>query len=74
MTALIDTNILVYRFDPRDSAKQRIARELAARRAPTRSYAAPTSASSRVDAEEKKVPGERTPTPGFTTPSKPGTG
>ena len=28
MTALVDTNVLVYRFDPRDSAKQRIAREL----------------------------------------------
>lgn len=26
MTALIDTNVLVYRFDPRDPAKQRIAR------------------------------------------------
>jgi predicted nucleic acid-binding protein len=28
MTALVDTNVLVYRFDPRNSAKQRIAREL----------------------------------------------
>lgn len=28
MTALVDTNVLVYRFDPRDSAKQRAAREL----------------------------------------------
>ncbi len=28
MTALVDTNVLVYRFDPRDPAKQRIAREL----------------------------------------------
>ena len=28
MTALVDTNILVYRFDPRDPHKQRIAREL----------------------------------------------
>ena len=28
MTALVDTNVLVYRFDPRDSAKQRVAREL----------------------------------------------
>lgn len=28
MTALVDTNILVYRFDPRDPRKQRIAREL----------------------------------------------
>jgi len=28
MTALIDTNVLVYRFDPRDPAKQRVAREL----------------------------------------------
>jgi len=28
MTTLVDTNILVYRFDPRDAAKQRIAREL----------------------------------------------
>ena len=28
MSALIDTNVLVYRFDPRDLPKQRIAREL----------------------------------------------
>jgi predicted nucleic acid-binding protein len=28
MTALVDTNVLVYRFDPRDPAKQRIAREV----------------------------------------------
>ncbi|MSQ70986.1 MAG: PIN domain-containing protein [Betaproteobacteria bacterium] len=28
MTALVDTNVLVYRFDPRDSTKQRIARDL----------------------------------------------
>ena len=28
MTALVDTNVLVYRFDPRVPAKQRIAREL----------------------------------------------
>ncbi len=28
MTALVDTNVLVYRFDPRNSAKQRIASEL----------------------------------------------
>lgn len=28
MTALVDTNVLVYRFDPRNPAKQRIAREL----------------------------------------------
>lgn len=28
MTSLIDTNILVYRFDARDPAKQQIAREL----------------------------------------------
>lgn len=28
MTALVDTNILVYRFDPRDARKQRIARDL----------------------------------------------
>ena len=28
MTALVDTNVLVYRFDPRDPAKQRVAREL----------------------------------------------
>ena len=28
MTALVDTNVLVYRFDPRDPAKQRTAREL----------------------------------------------
>ncbi|MEW6690217.1 MAG: PIN domain-containing protein [Pseudomonadota bacterium] len=28
MTALVDTNVLVYRFDPRDPRKQRIAREL----------------------------------------------
>lgn len=28
MTALVDTNVLVYRFDSRDSAKQRVAREL----------------------------------------------
>lgn len=28
MTALVDTNVLVYRFDPRDAVKQRIAREL----------------------------------------------
>ncbi len=28
MTALVDTNVLVYRFDPRDSTKQRVAREL----------------------------------------------
>lgn len=27
MTALIDTNVLVYRFDPRDGRKQRIARD-----------------------------------------------
>jgi len=26
MTALIDTTVLVYRFDPRDSVKQRVAR------------------------------------------------
>ena len=28
MSALVDTNVLVYRFDPRDPAKQRTAREL----------------------------------------------
>jgi predicted nucleic acid-binding protein len=28
MTALVDTNVLVYRFDPRNPAKQRIAREV----------------------------------------------
>ena len=28
MTALVDTNVLVYRFDPRNTAKQRIARDL----------------------------------------------
>jgi predicted nucleic acid-binding protein len=28
MTALVDINVLVYRFDPRNSAKQRVAREL----------------------------------------------
>ena len=28
MTALVDTNVLVYRFDPRDPAKQRVARKL----------------------------------------------
>ena len=28
MAALVDTNILVYRFDPRDERKQRIANEL----------------------------------------------
>lgn len=28
MTSLVDTNILVYRFDPRDPAKQRIAENL----------------------------------------------
>lgn len=28
MTSLVDTNVLVYRFDPRDPAKQRIARDL----------------------------------------------
>ncbi len=28
MTALVDTNVLVYRFDPRSPAKQRVAREL----------------------------------------------
>ena len=28
MSALVDTNVLVYRFDPRDPAKQRVAREL----------------------------------------------
>lgn len=28
MASLVDTNILVYRFDPRDPAKQRIARDL----------------------------------------------
>src|SRR3990172_3985446 len=28
MTALVDNNVLVYRFDPRDSAKQHVAREL----------------------------------------------
>lgn len=28
MASLVDTNVLVYRFDPRDPAKQRIAREL----------------------------------------------
>jgi len=28
MTALVDTNVLVYRFDPRDAIKQRVAREL----------------------------------------------
>ena len=28
MTALVDTNVLVYRFDPRDSTKQKVAREL----------------------------------------------
>ena len=28
MSALVDTNVLVYRFDPRDPAKQRIAREV----------------------------------------------
>jgi predicted nucleic acid-binding protein len=28
MTALVDTNVLVYRFDPRDPAKQRTAREV----------------------------------------------
>lgn len=28
MASLVDTNILVYRFDPRDPAKQRVAEEL----------------------------------------------
>jgi predicted nucleic acid-binding protein len=28
MSALVDTNVLVYRYDPRDAAKQRVAREL----------------------------------------------
>ena len=28
MSALVDTNVLVYRYDPRDSAKQRVARAL----------------------------------------------
>lgn len=28
MSALVDTNVLVYRFDPRDPAKQRVARDL----------------------------------------------
>ena len=28
MTALVDTNVLVYRFDHRDPAKQRVARDL----------------------------------------------
>lgn len=28
MTSLIDTNVLVYRFDPRDPVKQQIARDL----------------------------------------------
>jgi predicted nucleic acid-binding protein len=28
MSALVDTNVLVYRYDPRDPAKQRVAREL----------------------------------------------
>lgn len=28
MTALVDTNVLVYRFDPRDPQKQRTAREV----------------------------------------------
>jgi predicted nucleic acid-binding protein len=28
MTSLVDTNVLVYRFDPRDRAKQRIAESL----------------------------------------------
>lgn len=28
MTALIDTNLLVYRFDPRNERKQRVATEL----------------------------------------------
>jgi predicted nucleic acid-binding protein len=28
MTALVDTNVLVYRYDPRDPAKQRIAKDL----------------------------------------------
>ena len=28
MTALVDTNVLVYRFDPRDPVKQRIASEV----------------------------------------------
>lgn len=28
MSALVDTNVLVYRFDPRNPVKQRIAREL----------------------------------------------
>jgi predicted nucleic acid-binding protein len=28
MTALVDTNVLVYRFDPRNPEKQRIAREV----------------------------------------------
>jgi predicted nucleic acid-binding protein len=28
MTALVDTNVLVYRFDPRDPGKQRVARDL----------------------------------------------
>ena len=28
MTALVDTNVLVYRFDPRDPKKQRIARDV----------------------------------------------
>ena len=28
MTALVDTNVLVYRFDPRDPRKQQIARDL----------------------------------------------
>ena len=28
MSSLVDTNVLVYRYDPRDPAKQRVAREL----------------------------------------------
>ncbi len=28
MSALVDTNVLVYRHDPRDPGKQRVAREL----------------------------------------------
>ena len=28
MSALVDTNVLVYRYDPRDPGKQRVAREL----------------------------------------------
>jgi hypothetical protein len=48
VAALVDTNVLVYRFDPRDLAKQRIARDLlpcrqVARCDPSSSGAMPTA-------------------------------